>query len=164
MRRFAYSLPAAVAALGSILVLACQSTDETASLEEDLSPLTKVEIPPEWHLDQIKSLYRDRARLVSDDGALYAASMRRTVDEAQAYVTELLDAHLRAFYLQRLREDGDAFPGDPDEARKYVAEIVAGHANMTPHEVTSDMERIDATLPSAGSSVAGVGEDGHETL
>ncbi len=154
MRRFAQLHLAGMATLG---LLGCSVSDGTDAPEEDLSPLTKVEIPPNWHLDQINSLYRDRERLASRDGAAYAASMRRSLDEAKAYVTELLDSHMRAFYLQRQREDGHAFPTDPDEAREYVAGIIASDAEVTMQEVESDMERIETTLPSVGRSVMGVG-------
>lgn len=157
MKRFAQSLPVAIGALVSIVVPGCQPADRTDPPKEAPSPLTAVEIPPDWHLDQINSLYRDREQLESGDGALYAASMRRTVDEARSYVTELLDAHMRAFYLQRLREDGDSFPRDPQQAKSYVAEIIAGYVKMTTQEVMGDMERIETTLPSLAKSVLSVG-------
>lgn len=162
MRLIPQSLPATIATLASILVLGCQPTGRTDPPQADSPPLTAVEIPRDWHLDQINSLYRDREQLASGDRALYAASMRRTVDEARAYVTELLDAHMRAFYLQRLNEDGDSFPGDPHQAREYVAEIIASHVNMATQEVRGDIERIEAILPSVGKGVmeAGVRADG----
>lgn len=147
MKRFVHSLPTAIATLGLILVLGCHRTDRTEPPEEDPSPVTKLEIPPQWHLDQIISLYRDRARLTSDDGASYAASWRMTLDEAQAMVTGLLDAHLLAFCMERLQEDGDAFPEDPDEARKYVAGIVAGHTDITLQAVYGDIQRVTVGLP-----------------
>lgn len=153
MKRFAQLLVAAIAPLG---LLGCDFTDGTDPPEEDPSPLTKVEIPPNWHLDQINSLYRDRERLASEDGTAYAASMRRSLDEASAYVTELLNSHMRAFYLQRLREDGHAFPKDPDMAKEYVAGIIARHAQVTTQEVEGDMERIETTLPPVGRSVIGL--------
>lgn len=153
MKRFARSFLAAIAPLG---LLECNATDGTDPPEEDPSPLTKVEIPPNWHLDQINSLYRDRERLASGDGAAYAASMRRSLDEANAYVTELLNSHMRAFYLQRLREDGHAFPRDPDMAMEYVAGIIASHAQVATQEVEGDMERIETTLPPVGRRVIGL--------
>ena len=89
----------------------------------DLSPVTEVEgeVTSATHLEQLKGLYRDRERLLAENGEAHAAGQGKSLEEAKKKVDELIAFHVRGVFFQTANEEGIV----PTRAR--LADIIAGY-------------------------------------
>ncbi len=126
-----------------IAATACDGGGELHLDGADLSPVTEVEgeVTSATHLEQLKGLYRDRERLLAENGEAHAAGQGKSLEEAKKKVDELIAFHVRGVFFQIANEKGIV----PTRAR--LADIIAGYGSVAAEEVMADMDRVDVPFP-----------------